>query len=244
MKKPVLLLQFRTDQTLEHERKCILEKGGFTNGELKIVNVLDKRYKLPKPKDLDKYRAVITGASSEFDVTKLPKNVEERINKILPLLKEIVKRDFPTLAICFGHQLFAQLLSGIVESDDTQEEVGTHKITLTNYGKKSKLFKGIPPTFYVVEGHKDSVTKMPKGAKLLAYSNKCLVQACQLGNNIYSIQFHPELSLDDLIWRLSLHPQYLKGQTAEDVRRKFSEIPYAGKIVKNFNNMINGNDDG
>ena len=238
MKKPILLLQFRTDRSLEHERECILEKGRLMAKDLEVINVLDPESKLPRPKDLDKYSAVITGASGQFNVTDWSDDIRTRIEELIPFFKEIIKRDFPTLAICFGHQLIAQLLGGEARSDPEQSETGTFKVHLTNKGKSSRLFKNIPDEFFVVLGHKDSVTKLPKNAELLAFSDRCKVQAYKFGNNFYAVQFHPELDKDGLYFRISLYPEYMKGKTKDDVMKDFVEIPNAIKIIDNWREMI------
>jgi len=238
MSKSTLLLQFRTDESREHEQRMIMQFGHFTVENMEIINVLDADTKLPDPEDLDKYNGVITGASGQFNVTDWSNEVRERVGQIYPFLKEIVRRDFPTLAICFGHQLLAELFGGKVFTDKEQGEVGTLPVSLTNDGQSSQIFKGIKNPFYVVLGHKDSVIKLPRGAKLLAYSERCKVQAYQLGKNIFATQFHPELDLDGLMWRLMMYPEYLQGKTEEEVRTQYHEIPYAKKVIANFHELI------
>jgi len=215
-----------------------VRKGAIPKSQLKVVNVLDKRYKLPTPEDLDKYSAVITGASGQFNITDWSDEIRERIEELVPFFREIVRRDFPTLAICFGHQLVAKLLGGEVQSDPNQSEVGTFEVSLTKEGAKSKLFEGIPEKFFVVLGHKDSVTRLPKGAKLLAYSDRCKVQSYKLGENFFAVQFHPELDKKGLYYRVSLYPSYMKGKTKKEVMKDFADIPYAEKILENFRSMF------
>lgn len=241
MNKPTLVLQFRTDASLKHEQEQIITKGRFTNGELKFVNILDNRYKIPEPKDLDKYSAVITAASGEYNVTDWPREVQKRVEKLLPLYKEIIKRDFPTLSICFGHHMFASLLGGKVERDYSQDETGTFEVSINANGRKSHLFDGIPDNFWVVIGHKDSITKIPKIAKVLARSKRCKFQAYKIKKNIYSVQFHPELDREGLVWRLKQYPEYLRNKTLDDIRNEYDEIPFATKIIDNFRKIVTQN---
>ncbi len=238
MKKQILLLQFRTDASRKHELDQIIEKGGFKRSEIKVVNLLDKRYKVPTAKDVNKYRAVITGASGQFNVTDWPDEIRKPIERIYPFLRALIKSEVPTLAICFGHQLVAKMYGGQVKSDPMQHETGVYDLKITPEGKKSKIFEGLPSKFTAVCGHKDSVTRLPKGAKLLASSKKCLVHAYQLEDNFYSVQFHPELDRDGLVWRISLYPQYMKGKTVEEVKATFKPIPFANKVVKNFAKIV------
>ena len=41
--------------------------------------------------------------------------------------------------------------------------------------------------------HKDSVTKLPAGATLLAEGPKCKFSALRYGDTAYTLQFHPEI---------------------------------------------------
>jgi GMP synthase (glutamine-hydrolysing) len=240
MKKPILLLQFRTNKSLQHERDCILDKGSFRDEQVKSINVLDNNTKLPKPKDLGNYSAVIFGGSGEVNISEWDKQTKKRIEQLKPLVVWITTNDYPSLFICLGHQLLAHFLGSEVKQDPNQKEVGTFKIKLSELGKNSLLFKDIPDEFYVVEGHKESVMSLPEKAKLLALSERCNIQAMQFGNNVFSTQFHAELDKQGLYERLKLFPSYMEGKTKEEIMKDFAEIPYAIKILKNWKKYIAG----
>lgn len=237
MQKPILVLQFRTDKSLKHERDCLISASKLPLERFHFVNILDKNVSIPRKEDLSNYQAVIVAASGQFNVTDWPSNVRRPIEKLKPFFDEMIKQDFPTLAICFGHQLIAKFFGGEVTRDSHQAEAGTVEITLNNEGKSAKIFTGIPEKFWVSSGHKDSVTKVPNTAVILASSQKTRVAAYQIGQNIYCLQFHPEFDLDSLIWRLSLYPEYIVGKTLEDIRKSYHEIPFATQILKNFKNL-------
>ena len=229
--KKILLIQFRTDISLAHEEKCV--RGLIGKNRLEVINLLDENAKIPSALDLKNYSAVITGGSGQFNVTDWPDDEREKIEKIKPFLGKIIERDFPLLSICFGHQLLALWFGGIVRSDKSQAESGTFEVRLNNDGVGDKLFKSIPQNFYAVLGHKDTVTKLPEGAKLLGRSDRCSIEAYKIKNNIYSVQFHPELDLDSIIFRLSLYPSYRTKATSEMVKN-FHSIPHASKVLLNF----------
>ncbi len=239
MKKPILLLQFRTDQSLQHELDCILEKGQFKPNEVEVRNIFDNNFDIPTPEDLDKYSAVIAGGSGQFNISDWPDEIKTRVELLKPFVLEIVKKDFPALFICFGHQLLAYFLGSSVEADEKQSEVGTFKVSLTNEGRRSFLFNDIPNKFWVVMGHKDSVMKLPESATNLAYSERCGIQSLRFGNNVYSTQFHAELDREGLVFRLSLYPSYMKGKSIEKVMKQFHPIPHATKIIKNWRHIVN-----
>lgn len=241
MEKPTLVLQFRTDASLKHEIDCYLKKGGYKKSDFKVVNVLQAKNRIPKVKDLNKYKAVITAASGEFQISDWPNDIRKKVEKLTPLFRSIVEKEIPTLAVCFGNQVVANLYNGNVKRDEKRSETGTLQVSLTKEGRNSPLFDGVPKRFFVVLGHKDSVTKLPKGAIHLATTKKNKYTAYRLGKNFYGIQFHPELDLDGLMWRLNLYPEYLKGRNLEEVRKDYLETPFATKIIANFKKIVEAN---
>lgn len=237
MDKKFLILQFRTDQSLEHEKQCFKKALNLHEKNLTFFNVFDNNnnnFNLV----LKNYNALIISGSGQFNVTDLPKDKREKIKKISGLIRQAIKTDFPTLGICFGHQLIAELCGGKVKRDEAQFESGTQQIVLNKLGQGQKIFKNFPKKFFAAQGHKDSVVKLPKNAVKLAYSKKTDIQAYKIGDNIFTVQFHPEFELEDMMFRLALYPEYLKGKSMEDIRKEHKEIPHAIKVLKNFVSLI------
>lgn len=227
----LLTFQFRTDQSLEHERECF---RNVYDGDVEIqfINMLDEN--TPSIPDIYNYDAVVIAGSGQYNVTDWNEFVRSRAETLYSAIKQCVKEDFPLLGICFGHQLMAIALGGSVERDPSQAEGGTIEIHSNESGKIDTLFKEIPENYYVVAGHKDSVVELPEDAVLLASSDVTIVESYKIKNNIYAVQFHPELNLDSLLFRFSLYPEYTKGKSIEEIRKEYKEIPYAAKILQNF----------
>jgi GMP synthase (glutamine-hydrolysing) len=234
--KKILVLQFRTDKSLAHEREVLMRITGLKSTSFKFINLLDKKASLPG--SLNNFRAMILGGSGEFNISNWPADVENSVMRIKPLVEEAIKKDFPTLGICFGHQLIAEATGGKVIADPAQAESGTIEIIQNKAGPSSEIFKNMPSKFYVVAGHKDSVIKKPKNAKTLAYSTKGKYQAFQYKNNIFTVQFHPELNKAGLLWRLSFYPSYTKVRSLEDIKREYHETPHAKKLIQNFMGLV------
>ncbi|MBU0647619.1 type 1 glutamine amidotransferase [Patescibacteria group bacterium] len=239
MEKNILVLQFRMDKSLAHERSCLLSMGGFNKSELHFVNVLDGRSRLPKLDELDEYRGVILGGAGAVNISDWSKEMKEKIMFIKPLVKRVIKKDLPMLNICFGHQLLIYFLGGKIEADDKQAETGTCEIHLTKEGLKSSLLAGLPKSFWAVVGHKDSVVRLPKGAKILAYSDACRVEAYQIKKNIFGVQFHPELDKEGMEFRLELFPSYASRKKRGKILRDYRETPLAAKVLRNYKEICN-----
>ena len=231
----ILLVQFRDDQSGWHELKCVYDSIGVAYSQYKIANILSP-FVTQKSLREDFQRAdkiILGGAGKhgwevyETGDKKVIREFKLILDKITHPLRKLIKEDKkPVLGICFGHQLLAHTLGCQVSVDKKQAETGIYKIKLSALGVKNPLFKGINSPFKAILGHKSSVTKTvndPK-FKILASSKQCLVEAFQYGKNIYGVQFHPELDYDDMIFRLSLYPNYGQGKKISRQRVAIKQV--------------------
>jgi GMP synthase (glutamine-hydrolysing) len=109
-------------------------------------------------------------------------------------LVEAAARGVPVLAVCFGHQLVAAALGAAVRRSPRGRELGTVSCTLTPAGLADPLFAGVPRTFEVQATHEDEVAAAPPGAVVLAGSAHSAIQAFRVGERLWAVQFHPELT--------------------------------------------------
>src|SRR5207237_2613348 len=58
-------------------------------------------------------------------------------------LQQAVRHQVPTLGICFGHQVLAQCLGGMVTERNTGAQIGSVPITVTREGREDPLFGSI-----------------------------------------------------------------------------------------------------
>ncbi|MEF2548018.1 type 1 glutamine amidotransferase [Aurantimonas sp. E1-2-R+4] len=108
------------------------------------------------------------------------------------LIREAVEgHGMPFLGICLGHQLLAEALGGACGPAETAE-VGIGEVQLTEGGATGIFFDGVPERFQALQWHGAEVKQIPPGAKCLATSPACAVQAMQWGPRAYSLQFHAE----------------------------------------------------
>ena len=112
------------------------------------------------------------------------------------LAAEAIALDLPTLGICLGAQVLAHVAGGTVEANSGTPERGSTRLTRTDQSPPDALFGHVPITFTAIENHRDAITALPAGAVLLATSADCENQAFRLGNNVWGVQFHPEVGAD------------------------------------------------
>jgi len=96
----------------------------------------------------------------------------------------------PILGICYGMQLMAKDLGGVVRAAE-RREYGQTTLTVQ---KENDLFAGLEQELTVWMSHSDSVEAAPPGFTVLATTANTPVAA--MGNpakRFYAVQFHPEV---------------------------------------------------
>jgi len=94
------------------------------------------------------------------------------------------------LGICYGQQLMARLLGGVVEKGGK----GEFGLAFLDVAARAPIFDGIGDHKQVWMSHRDTVRALPEGFRLLAHTDTCAVAA--MGNadkRLYGVQFHPEV---------------------------------------------------
>jgi GMP synthase (glutamine-hydrolysing) len=103
---------------------------------------------------------------------------------------EIFELGIPILGICYGHQVMAQALGGVVERNDVAEYGRAELSVIQN----SEIFRDLPETQNVWMSHRDAVTTAPEGFDVVAATADSPVAAMESrSRRLYGVQFHPEV---------------------------------------------------
>ncbi len=132
------------------------------------------------PKKLKKYQGVILsgGPASVF----LPDSPQPQ--------KSLFQLERPMLGICYGHQLMAHYMDGVVERGETHE-FGRADLRVKH---PKPLFEDLFRRQRVWMSHGDHVSKLPPGFITLADTRECSIAAMGDSNRKYfGLQFHPEV---------------------------------------------------
>jgi GMP synthase-like glutamine amidotransferase len=149
--------------------------------------------RVPHPAELGSIDGILAmgGAMSALDDLRFPHLATER-----ELLATAARSGLPVLGICLGAQLLAASLGAAVTPMPVPE-LGVGEITFTAQGRADPGFAGADDPLPVVHWHGDTFD-LPAGAVLLASSARCRHQAFRWGERAYGLQFHAEMTSDDL----------------------------------------------
>ena len=142
------------------------------------------------PPSLDGFDALVVGGGI-MDVWE--EDIHPWLATEKALIREaVLERGLPYIGLCLGHQLLACALGGEV-GRAAQPEVGVKTVRLTPDGAASPLLEGVPAEIPCVQWHGAEITRLPEGARVLAASPACAVQAMSWGPHAVSTQFHMEV---------------------------------------------------
>jgi GMP synthase (glutamine-hydrolysing) len=179
----------------------------------------------PDPAEVSGF--VLTGSSS---------SVTERAPWMLAFeayLRDCVARDVPILGVCFGHQILAQALGGLVEKNPNGREIGTREVLVL---EADPVLADLGPRFTVNTTHVDSVTRLPPGARVLARTELEPHAAYALPGRARGVQFHPEIDGDAMRSWVTLRRPLIEaeGLDADAILARSTDTPAGGAILRSF----------
>lgn len=238
----ILVIQFRKQQdAVAHEREELAKLISSKRFELEHINAMDDATNWSEPQSiLAGYNGIILGGSGDlyFDggLDKDHRYAGETfkiVESMRPFLEYILSTDFPTFGLCFGHQVLAYIKGIKISQCNKQSKTGSFTVYKSEHADNDPVFCNFPAEFVAQYAHKDALIEHPEGAVCLLHAGSpCRFSALRYGKNIYTVQFHPELSKDAMGRRLQTHPEYLpSGKDARDI---FEHSPYAGHVLTEF----------
>jgi GMP synthase (glutamine-hydrolysing) len=145
--------------------------------------------------------------------------------------KGILDLNIPIVGLCYGHQLIARLLGGVVVKG-TVREYGRATLHIQ---KNVPLFAGLDREEQVWMSHGDTVETLPPSFETLGSTNDCASAAVgNIARRIFGLQFHPEVTdtphgmklLDNFLTicgcRRDWNPVARLDRLIEDIRKQCS----------------------
>ncbi len=123
---------------------------------------------------------VITGSkSSVYDDKAWIRQAETFIRELHAQRRKVV-------GICFGHQLIARALGGVVDKSTNGWGVGVHEYELLHSPEQGR------DQLSLIASHQDQVMGLPPGAEIIASNSHCPIAGFRMGDHILTFQGHPE----------------------------------------------------
>ena len=149
----------------------------------------------------------------------------------------ILELGVPVLGVCYGQQLMARDLGGVLHRS-ARREYGKAAIRIQGAG--STLFEGLDPDQEVWMSHGDHVETAPAGFQVTASTSGVPVAAMEdRARGLYGIQFHPEVThtthgnavlqnfLEACRMRLDWNAGHFIEEKTADIRRQVGD----GRVV-------------
>lgn len=121
-------------------------------------------------------------ANDEFDYLKHE----------MAVISSFISAGKPILGVCLGAQLIAKTAGARIYRN-REREIGWAPVYWTDAGRQDRLFRGLEQPEPLFHWHSETFD-LPAGAVWLAYSDRCRNQAFRLGDTVYGLQFHLEVT--------------------------------------------------
>ncbi len=200
---------------------------GLASHQLQTVNVSAGEL-LPAPRDVA--GAIITGSAAM--VTERAEWSERTAGWI----RHAMDSEVPLFGVCYGHQLMAHALGGRVDYLPGGREIGTQPIELLHEARHDPLTSKLPASFRAHTTHEQSVIEPPRGATVLARSERDPHQLLRYGPKAISTQFHPEFNSEvmrDYV-RRKHSDMRREGFDPRSVFRAVAATPVARQLLRRF----------
>lgn len=154
--------------------------------------------------------------------------------RLRPWIAEAVEHGLPLLGVCYGHQLLADALGGVVAPRPQGVEIGTISVTRAAASEIDPLFATLPRQFFANAVHWQSIECLPPKGIRLASSEADPNQAFRVGENAWGVQFHPEFSEQAMRFYIDAYEDVLR-ETGTDLTVLRQQI----RLTKEVSSLVN-----
>ncbi|MDB4985895.1 MAG: glutamine amidotransferase [Myxococcaceae bacterium] len=203
----------------------------LSDEQLEVARVFDGA---PVPSSYDYDGVVVTGSWS------MVTDREPWSEASADYLRECVTRSLPVLGVCYGHQLLAHAVGGLVGYNPTGRHAGSTLVELTPAARTDRLFAGFPEQLLVQVSHSQAVLDLPAEAVLLGHCERDPHHAFRLGECAWGVQFHPEFDAD--IARTYIQMRYetiaAEGIDPDALLAAVQESPHGKQLLVRFGSLL------
>lgn len=229
----ILIVQFRTDQSLSQEQRCIYDTlGADIFDKVVFVSAIDSDL---SEHILENVSHVILGGSGEFFLGK-DAGKDSWLPKVFLFIEKVYAQQIPIFGICFGHQILLSHAGAKIKNIPEMSEVGTFSVQMTESYIEDELFGSFPQTFDGIFGHKETPVELPDLVRVLGSSERVTASVVRIGARpAWGVMFHPDMDIRAVRERLAMFPDYAKNpENIDEALSVYREAPIAPEILRKF----------
>lgn len=166
-----------------------------------------------------------------FVITGSPASVRDGdlwIDQLAKVIRTIIAQRKPMYGACFGHQAIAAALGAKIDDNPDGWVLGTVETTLTDNSARHLIYGA----------HKEQVTTLPHGAKVIAKTPGCPIAGFAIDNHVLTTQYHPEMKDEFIAALIEEMEEDLPAETIHAARasldRPADRVTAAQQIVGFF----------
>lgn len=161
----------------------------------------------------------------------------------------------PVLGLCYGHQLMAHALGGLVGPNPKGREMGTVEVRFGEVEAAGGAGRGAesacdpvsllaplfePGVFRGHTSHLEAVLRPPPGARILASTDQDPHSALRYGPRQWGTQFHPEFDAEILRGYVEIRRQILvgEGRDPDAMIAAIEETPDLARVLERFERLV------
>ncbi|TDR23635.1 glutamine amidotransferase [Marinicella litoralis] len=192
---------------------------GLATNQVQVVDV-HKGEELPAF-DSEDWTAVLVTGSASMVTEQL-----DWMKQTQRWLTEAFAAELPTLGVCFGHQLIADLLGGQVDYNPLGRHMGLSALTLNDAGRQDKLLGKLSPNnvFNTFVSHQQNVLQLPQCVTLLGSCENDSNHVFRYKDHVWGVQFHPE-------WDQSIMRTYIEAREKALLEEGFDPASMAAQLT-------------
>lgn len=205
---------------------------GFQADETQVIAVYQGE---PLPNLSDDIAGVIVSGSSAMVSDRAKWSEDTAV-----WLRTAIQAQYPILGVCYGHQLIAHALGGVVDYNPRGYEAGLIQVTLTAEAANDALFSDFEHTLLAYSVHAQTVLQLPSEAVILANNARDLHQAFRIGDCCWGLQFHPEFNQDIMCHYLKARHDILvkHGYDVAQLLTQVRDCSINNQVLQKFGTLV------